>query len=67
MCADFSKQLDVLSKKNRDELKKMKAESLKKLGQEKQQEHITKALAEKEIEYLKATVVNLEVKQLAES
>ena len=30
-------------------------------------ERVTKALAEKEIDYLKATVVNLEVKQLAES
>lgn len=39
----------------------------KKSEEERQQENITNALAEREIEYLKATVINLEAKQLAES
>jgi hypothetical protein len=64
---DFSKELDVLSKENRNSLKQLKQKAVKKAEAERNQESITNVLAAKEIEYLKRTVINLEVKQLAES
>lgn len=41
--------------------------ALKKAEAEKKQEKVSNALAAKEVEYLKRTVINLETKQLAES
>lgn len=45
----------------------MKQDAIKQAEQEKMQVNVTNALAEKEIEYLKHTVISLEIKQLAES
>lgn len=64
---DFSKELDTLTRENRTSLKKLKQKAAKKVEEERLQENITNALAEKEIDYLKRTVINLEIKQLAES
>lgn len=56
-----------MAKENRKDLKTVKAKSLKQIADEAKKEKIGIKLAEKEVEYLKQTIVNLEVKQLAES
>ena len=48
-------------------LKKLKTDVTKKAEKENRDRQITEKLAEKELEYLKLTVVKLEVKQIAES
>ena len=63
----YSKQLDKLAKQNRESLVKLKEKAIKKVEQEKKRDSITNALAAKELEYLKQTVISLELKQLAES
>lgn len=64
---DFSKELDKVAKQNRDALKKLKSKATKDIEVEHRQNSITSALAAKELEYLKHTVISLELQQLAES
>lgn len=63
----YSKELEKLTKANRESMKLFRNTVLKESEKEKKKNNITMALASRELEYLKQTVINLELKQLAES
>jgi hypothetical protein len=63
----YSKMLDSLSKENRTSLHQLKNKATNAIEVEHKRHTTTSALAGKELEYLKQTVINLELKQLAES